>query len=102
MLVIDNKAVSELLDVRDAVGVLEQAYKDLATGEGICRPRIDMRIPAGDGRSIYQWGTMEGGSARSGYFAIRMKSDVLTEESKDGNRTQEKYCIQPGTFMGLV
>ncbi len=102
MLVIDNKMVSELLDVRDAVGVLEQSYIDLADGEGICRPRIDMRIPVGDGRSVYQWGTMEGGSARTGYFAIRMKSDILTEESRDGNRTQEKYCIQPGTFMGLV
>ncbi|TAN24740.1 MAG: ornithine cyclodeaminase family protein, partial [Actinomycetota bacterium] len=102
MLVIDNKMVTELLDTREAVDVLEQSYLDLAAGEGICRPRIDMRIPAGDGRSVYQWGTMEGGSARSGYFAIRMKSDVLTEVSVDGNRTQEKYCIQPGIFMGLV
>ncbi len=102
MLVIDNTMVSELLDVHDVVDVLEQSYVDLAAGEGICRPRIDMRIPVGDGRSVYQWGTMEGGSARSGYFAIRMKSDILTEESRDGNRTQEKYCIQPGAFMGLV
>ena len=102
MLVIDNAMVSELLDVRDALGVLEQSYIDLAEGEGICRPRIDMRIPVGDGRSVYQWGTMEGGSARSGYYAIRMKSDVLVEESRNGNRTQEKYCIEPGTYMGLV
>lgn len=102
MLVIDNEMVSELLEVRDALEVLEQSYVDLAEGEGICRPRIDMRIPVGDGRSVYQWGTMEGGSARSGYYAIRMKSDVLVEASVDGNRTQEKYCIKPGTFMGLV
>lgn len=102
LLVIDNNMVTELLDVREAVEVLEQSYMDLAAGEGICRPRIDMRIPVGDGRSVYQWGTMEGGSARSGYYAIRMKSDILVEESVDGNRTQEKYCIQPGTFMGLV
>ena len=61
-----------------------------------------MRIPTGDGRSVYQWGTMEGGSARSGYYAIRMKSDILTEEEYHGNTTHEQYCVQPGTYMGLV
>ena len=102
MLVIDNQMVGGLLSAADAVAALEQSYIDLAAGEGICRPRIDMRIPVGDGKSVYQWGTMEGGSARSGYYAIRMKSDVLVEETVVGNRTQEKYCIKPGTFMGLV
>ena len=102
MLVIDNSMVSQLLDVSSALKVLEESYLDLANGDGICRPRIDMRIPTGDAKSIYQWGTMEGGSAKSGYFAIRMKSDVLEEQIVNGNRTQEKYCIKPGTFMGLV
>ena len=48
MLVIDNKMVAELLTTSEAVAVLEQSYADLASGEGICRPRIDMRIPIGD------------------------------------------------------
>ena len=45
---------------------------------------------------------MEGGSAASGYDAIRMKSDVLTEVEYGGTRTQEKYCVEPGTYCGLV
>ena len=45
---------------------------------------------------------MEGGSAASGYYAIRMKSDVLTEVEYGGTRTQEKYCVEPGTYFGLV
>ena len=94
--------VAELLEVQDVIDVLRDAYIDLASGAGICRPRIDMRIPTGEGDSVYQWGTMEGGSGRTGYFAIRMKSDILTEVESDGNRTQEKYCIRPGTFCGLV
>jgi len=102
VLVIDNDKVAELLKVEDVIEVLHESYVDLAAGAGICRPRIDMRIPTGDGESVYQWGTMEGGSARTGYFAIRMKSDILTEIERDGNRTQEKYCTQPGTFCGLV
>ena len=102
MLVIDNAMVETLLKVEDIIDVLEGAYVDLTQGIGICRPRIDMRLPAGNGESIYQWGTMEGGSSRTGYFAIRMKSDILTEVENNGNRTQEKYCIEPGTFCGLV
>ncbi|MGH7847878.1 MAG: ornithine cyclodeaminase family protein, partial [Candidatus Binatia bacterium] len=48
-----------------------------------------------------QWGTMEGGSM-SGYFAIRMKSDVIYEQEYEGARTQEKYCVEPGKFCGLI
>ncbi len=101
MLLIDNETTASVLAMPDVVAVLEQAYRDLAAGEAICRPRIDMRLPIDD-RAIYQWGTMEGGSAASGYYAIRMKSDVLTEVEYGGTRTQEKHCVQPGTFCGLV
>jgi hypothetical protein len=44
---------------------------------------------------------MEGGSS-SGYFALRMKSDILYEQEYQGTRTLEKYCVQPGTFCGLI
>ena len=101
MLLIDNPTTASVLTMPDVVAVLEQAYRDLAAGEAICRPRIDMRLPIDD-RAIYQWGTMEGGSATSGYYAIRMKSDVLTEVEYGGTRTQEKHCVEPGTFCGLV
>jgi alanine dehydrogenase len=80
---------------------LETAYRDLARGEGVCRPRIDIRIPTADPGKVYQWGTMEGGST-GGYFAIRIKSDIVYEREKDGARTQEKYCSRPGRYCGLV
>jgi ornithine cyclodeaminase/alanine dehydrogenase-like protein (mu-crystallin family) len=45
---------------------------------------------------------MEGGSNR-GYFAIRMKSDIIHyETAKNGTLTQEKYCGEPGLFCGLI
>jgi ornithine cyclodeaminase/alanine dehydrogenase-like protein (mu-crystallin family) len=44
---------------------------------------------------------MEGGSM-SGYFAIRMKSDVIYEQEYQGAITQEKYCVRPGRFCGLI
>ena len=75
-LIIDNEIVSRILTMRDTIDALEQAYADLALGEAVCRPRIDIRIPSPDPQKNYQWGTMEGGSTR-GYFAIRMKADMI-------------------------
>jgi len=37
-----------------------------------------------------------------GYFAIRMKSDVVYEREYEGVRTREKYCSRPGRYCGLV
>ena len=102
MLLIDNAAVAAVLEMPAVIGVLEQAYRDLATGDAVCRPRIDVRLPTGHDQQVYQWGSMEGGSVTSGYFAIRMKSDVLVERESAGVRTQDKHCVQPGTFCGLV
>lgn len=101
MLLIDNPTTASVLQMPAVVDVLERSYRELAAGEVICRPRIDMRYPV-DEEAMYQWGTMEGGSASFGYHAIRMKSDVLTEVEYGGTRTQEKYCVEPGKYCGLV
>ena len=37
-----------------------------------------------------------------GYFAIRMKSDIVYEQEYNGVRTTEKYCTKPGLFCGLI
>ena len=75
MLLIDNDVVRRVLTPRATRAALEAAYADLARGEAVCRPRIDIRIPTQDPGRVYQWGTMEGGST-GGYFAIRIKSDI--------------------------
>ncbi len=100
-LLLDNDVVRAVLSPRLTREALERSYADLAAGEAVCRPRIDIRIPTATPGRVYQWGTMEGGSTR-GYFAIRMKSDVIHEETVDGARTQEKFAGRPGLFCGLV
>jgi alanine dehydrogenase len=100
-LIIDNKIVERVLTMEMTLDALEQSYLALARREAVCRPRIDIRIPTSDPLKNYQWGTMEGGST-GGYFAIRMKSDIIYEESRNGVVTQEKYCTKPGLFCGLI
>src|SRR3990170_4676431 len=100
-LIINNHDVQQVLTMEDTIAALEQSYLQLAAQEAVCRPRIDIRIPTSDPARNYQWGTMEGGST-AGYFAIRMKSDIVYETRYDGVVTQEKYCTRPGLFCGLI
>lgn len=100
-LVLSNADVKSLLDPRVALEVLEESYLQLARGEAACRPHSAMQIPTADPAKLYQWGSTEGGSA-AGYFAIRMMSEIRYQRERGGIRTQEKYCIEPGVFCGLV
>ena len=100
-LLIDNATVGRVLTMGATIEALEAAYRDLAEGRGVCRPRIDIRLPTSDPERTYRWGTMEGGSSR-GYFAIRMKSDVVYERSSAHGATEEKYCVRPGLYCGLI
>jgi alanine dehydrogenase len=100
-LIINNDDVAKVLTMETTMAALEEAYLALAAREAVCRPRIDIRIPTADPAKNYQWGTMEGGST-AGYFAIRMKSDVVYEAHYHGSITQEKYCLRPGLYCGLI
>src|SRR5438093_8272085 len=99
MLIIDNDTVAKLLTMETCLDALEVGYRDLAVGRAAFRPRIDLYFPNETPDGYYRWGTMEGASRSLGVFAIRMKSDMLTWP--DG-LTEEKYCVNPGTFCGLI
>ncbi len=100
-LILNNDDVKRVLTMEITMRALEGAYREVAEQAAVCRPRIDIQIPTQDPDKVYQWGTMEGGSV-SGYFAIRMKSDVIYEREYGGTRTQEKYSTRPGKFCGLI
>jgi ornithine cyclodeaminase/alanine dehydrogenase-like protein (mu-crystallin family) len=100
-LLLNNHHIQQVLTAQMTMAALEKAYRELIEREAVCRPRIDIRIPTRTPGRFYQWGTMEGGST-SGYFAIRMKSDVMEEREYNGARTEEKFCVRPGLFCGLI
>ena len=103
MLFIDNDTVRNLLTIEDSIDSQDTAFRGLVDGASIHRPRIDMYVPTGREDDYYRWGTMEGASKDLGVFAIRMKSDVVSwPEDANGNWTEEKYCVEPGTFCGLI
>jgi len=99
MLLINNQEVEKLFTMKDCLDALEDAYDDLLKGDAVYRPRLDLWMPCDRPDGYYRWGTMEGASRKIGVFAIRMKSDVVYWPNED---TEEKYCMQPGTWCGLV
>jgi ornithine cyclodeaminase/alanine dehydrogenase-like protein (mu-crystallin family) len=101
MLIIDNELVANLLAMKDCIRVQEEAFMELPSGRAMHRPRIDMYYPCARDDGYFRWGTMEG--ANGGYFAIRMKSDIITwPKDAQGNQTEDKYCREPGTYCGLI
>ena len=100
-ILLNNEDMQQVLTAQMTIEALEHSYRQLIEKEAVCRPRIDIRIPTQTPGRFYQWGTMEGGST-SGYFAIRMKSDVVEERVYNGAHTEEKFCVRPGLFCGLI
>lgn len=101
MLIIDNETVFQLLTMQDCIRVQEEAFRKLPAGGAIHRPRIDVYYPCEREDGYFRWGSMEG--ANDGYFAIRMKSDIVTwPRDEHGNWTEDKYCREPGTYCGII
>ncbi|MBI4522767.1 MAG: ornithine cyclodeaminase family protein [Deltaproteobacteria bacterium] len=101
-LFLNNDDVKAVLTMEMTIEVLEEAYQQLARGEAACPPPLDIDVPGHEAGRDYRWGQMCGASRVSGYFAIRMKSDVRYEQHYEGVRTSEYYCVRPGRFCGLI
>ena len=100
MIFLTNEHVQQVLDMPTCLRAMEDAYHELNDGRAGYRPRIDFYVP--EEPHYYRWGTMEGASRKLGVFAIRMKSDMLAWEEQDGFKVEDKYCMQRGTYCGLI
>ena len=100
MIFLTNEHIQQVLDMPTCIKAMEEAYRELNEQRAGYRPRIDFYMPQEP--HYYRWGTMEGGSRKLGVFAIRMKSDMLVWEKQGDLETEDKYCIRPGTYCGLI
>ncbi|MBL4722067.1 MAG: ornithine cyclodeaminase family protein [Alphaproteobacteria bacterium] len=101
MLFIHNDVVESILSMRTCIDVQDKAFQAVKTGEATHRPRIDVFAPSESPEEYYRWGSMDG--AFGGYFATRMKSDIMRWQKDDAGRaTEDKYCVEPGTYCGLI
>jgi alanine dehydrogenase len=96
---LSNTDVQAVLDMRTCLSALRAGYEDLARGDAAYVPRIDLFAPTGRPADYYCLGTMAGVCRSTGVAALRIKSDILAWP--DG-QTQEKYCVEPGTYSGVI
>ena len=108
VLLLNNEDVERVLSIKDCMDAIEDAYRDLAEGQAVNFPeggRMEVHTPSPgtEPNRGYTWGAMAGLVRKAGVMAFRMKSDIEYElEHPGGLLTQEKYCIEPGTYCGLV
>lgn len=99
VLLLRNEDVQRLLDMETTIAALRQGYGDLADGNAVYIPRIDLYAPTEREDDYYRWGAMTGYCRSYGVVATRIKSDVVMWPA---GRTEEKYCIEPGTYSGII
>ncbi len=101
MLFIHNDVAHELLTMKDCIEVQDVAFRAQAAGTAAQKPRSDIYAPCDLTHGYYRGGTVEGYA--NGYFAVRIKSDIITwPRNADGGVNEDKHCIEPGTYCGLV
>jgi alanine dehydrogenase len=105
-LLLDSRDVEQLLTMRDAVLATEEAFHDLAAGNGINRPRSHTYVPrqsAPEEDRFYLFKSMDGALPRLGMHGIRMSSDLVVEHDVGGSRRREKIPAAPGgKYVGLL
>ena len=101
MLLIDNEVMAAVLTTKDCIEVQEKAFAGVNDGSSVSRPRLDTFVPCDRPDGYYRFGSIEG--ATDGFYAVRLKSDIMTwPKDENGHWSEKKYCVQPGTYCGLV
>ncbi len=102
MLFISNLDVEKVLTIADVLRVLEDGHLELAKAELVVRPRVDIYTETRSQGKFHRWGTMEGSSKGLHRHAIRMKSDMMSWPQRNGLTVEDKFCVRPGLFCGLI
>src|SRR5678815_3483522 len=103
MLLLDNEDVRRVFDVQACMDSLEAAYRAQASGEAVLRHRTQTYVPLPEPDLTYCLKTMEGSISHTGYMALRVTSDVVSEAMVEGVPRREKLPRGPGgTYCGLI
>jgi ornithine cyclodeaminase/alanine dehydrogenase-like protein (mu-crystallin family) len=103
MLILNNDEIESLLSMDACLRILEKAYKELAEGRAVNRPRTDLYLPSPKATSVYVFKSMEAGLLDSRIVALRLNSDVIRWEERGGKTIKKKIPAAPGgKWVGLI
>lgn len=101
-LYLNNGDQEQAITAKEAVEALENGIRQFAKGDAIRRPRIDNFIPTRRAEQFFAFSSMEGGIREPGYYALRIKPDIISWPTINGLRRRVTYCSKPGLYGGLV
>ena len=99
---ISNDVTERVLDMADAVPVIEDAFRQLGRNDATFYPRTDVVSPTAARGDYYVWGSLLGAIRDPPRLAFRFKSDILEWQDHGDYVTEEKFNVEPGTFMGFI
>ena len=102
MLLLKDDDVQRVLTMPMTLEALEETQREIVRGNAASMGRIDVYLPCDRPDSYYRWALMTGGARRDGFVVARMLSDVVSWPGEPGRQREDKHCIQPGTYCGLL
>src|SRR3954467_4689751 len=85
-LVLTNQDQERAFVVAEAIEAMASGLRQLAHGDATRRPRIDNYCPTGRPGEFLNFSSMEGVVRDPGYYALRIKPDVMSWPLVDGIR----------------
>lgn len=101
-LFLNNEDQERSISAKEAIEALENGIRQFAKGDAIRRPRFDNLIPTRRPDEFFSFSSMEGGIREPGYYAMRVKPDIISWPTINGLRRRVTYCSGPGLYGGLV
>lgn len=100
---LNDEDVSKVLDMKDCINVLEDAFRDLGLGTAVNAPRRDSFMVSSWPEAHYSFKTIEGGLERLGVMAQRVNSDLVTYPKVGKMTRRVKVPAAPGNrYVGLI
>jgi alanine dehydrogenase len=99
-LLLNNDEIAQLISMPECIELLDDAYREHGLGRAAHRRRSNIMVPTGEGRT-YVFANFEGTVVKSGYHAIRLRSDVNEWLDEKSGRTT-KWASRPGLYCGLA
>lgn len=101
-LFLNNAEQDRSITPAESIAALQDGIRQMAAGDAIRRPRIDNLIPTRRPEEFFSCSSMEGGTREPGYYALRVKPDILSWPVINGTRRRVTYNTRPGLYGGLV
>ncbi|MFQ5840972.1 MAG: ornithine cyclodeaminase family protein [Thermodesulfobacteriota bacterium] len=102
-LVLNDNDVARVLNMRDCIAALEDAFREMGLGGAVNAPRRDSFMVISRPDAYYSFKTIEGGLESLGAVAQRINSDLVTHPVIGGAARRVKIPAAPGNrYVGLV